>query len=43
MTIRVKIYVDGQLKKVFTDDIGEDQCIGLQNTIIHHVSGFELR
>lgn len=43
MTIRVKIYIDGQLKKVFNDDLAEEQSINLCNTIIRHVTGEEIR
>jgi hypothetical protein len=42
VTIRVKIYVDGKLKKVFTEDIGEDEHIGLQNTLLLPVCGREI-
>lgn len=42
MTIRVKIWVDGQMKKVFTTDISEDEHIGLQNTLVIPVCGREI-
>ena len=42
MTIRVKIWVDGQMKKVFTTDISEDEHIGLQNTLVILVCGREI-
>lgn len=43
MTIRVKIYIDGKLKKVFTDDIGDDEHINLMNTMVMNVCGREMR
>ena len=42
MTIRVKIYIDGTLTRVLTDDIGEDQYIGLQNMLMIPVCGREI-
>lgn len=42
MTVRVKIYVDGELKKVFTTDIGEDEHVGLQNMLVIPVCGREI-
>lgn len=43
MTIRVKIYIDGDLKRVFTDDIGEDQCINLCNTLVREIHADEFK
>lgn len=42
MNIRVKIYIDGELKKVFVDDLAEGQSINLCNTIVRHMCGEEL-
>jgi len=42
MMIRVKIWVDGQIKKVFTTDIGEDEHVGLQNMLMIPVCGREI-
>lgn len=43
MTIRVKIYIDGKLKKVFVDDIAEDEHINLMNTMVMNVCGREMK